>query len=184
MAILIDKTGNEAKTERNRFTRMCIGEAAISLMKKTDFEKIKISDIVKKAGVSRMTYYNYYASKEDVLNDYLDEIISEYMQKCMENPAMRKLHEYEYVLFTLKFFDRYAEFLMALSEAGFYSIILKALNKFMLQEFMEEYKGSVYELYYYAGALLNTFIKWEENGKDITAEELAKTIVSFEYDVP
>ena len=46
---------------------MCIGEAVFALMDKKAYSAIKISDIVKKAGVSRMTFYHYYESKEDLL---------------------------------------------------------------------------------------------------------------------
>ena len=46
-------------TKRNKFTRMCIGEATVNLMKEKTFDKIKILDIVRKAGVSRMTFYKY-----------------------------------------------------------------------------------------------------------------------------
>ena len=45
-------------TKRNRFTRQCIGESIITLMQSKVFEEITISDIVKKAGVSRMTFYH------------------------------------------------------------------------------------------------------------------------------
>ena len=34
-------------------------------------------------------------------------------------------------------------------------------------------KLSVYELYSYAGGLLNTFLKWEQEGKKDSAEEVA-----------
>ena len=49
-------------TKRNRFTRQCIGESIIALMGNKAFEDITISDIVKKAGVSRMTFYHYFLS--------------------------------------------------------------------------------------------------------------------------
>ena len=47
-------------TKRTRFTRQCIGEAIIALVYKKDFDSITISDIVKTAGVSRMTFYHYF----------------------------------------------------------------------------------------------------------------------------
>ena len=46
------------------------------------FEDITISDIVKKAGVSRMTFYHYFQSKTDALNSYLHEIIELYLEEC------------------------------------------------------------------------------------------------------
>ena len=48
------------KTEKNRETRRCIGEALLQLMKEKSLEEIRITDIVGMAHVSRMTYYKYY----------------------------------------------------------------------------------------------------------------------------
>lgn len=89
---------------------MIIGEAIIELMKKKKFEKLNISEIAKKAGVSRMTYYNYFETKEDVLNDYLGEIIIEYINECNQHPEIGLMLEYKHILFSLMFFDKYASF--------------------------------------------------------------------------
>ena len=67
------------KTQRNRFTRMCIGEAIVELMKRDSLDKITVSQIAKKAGISRMTYYHYYDSKVNAIEDYLREIIIQYL---------------------------------------------------------------------------------------------------------
>ena len=48
--------------KRTRFTPDVSGSCAV-LMDKKEYEKIKISDIVKTAGVSRMTFYHYYETK-------------------------------------------------------------------------------------------------------------------------
>ena len=65
--------------KRTRFTRMCIGEAVFALMDKKEYEKIKVSDIVKRAGVSRVTFYHYYETKEDALTDFFHEIVAGYI---------------------------------------------------------------------------------------------------------
>lgn len=49
----------------------------------------------------------------------------------------------------------------------------------MEETIVPRYNVSPYKIYYYAGALLNIFIKWEESGKNIDAETIAKTIASI-----
>ena len=66
---------------KTKFTRMCISEAILSLLETTDFAKLKISDIVRKAGVARASFYKYYDSPYAALTDYLGIIIGEYMQE-------------------------------------------------------------------------------------------------------
>lgn len=45
------------KNESNRLVKDCITTAFIELMKVRDYNTITITDITKKAGVSRMAYY-------------------------------------------------------------------------------------------------------------------------------
>lgn len=167
------------KTDRNRFTRMNIGEAVAALLKEKEFDKIQISEITKKAGVSRMTYYNYYETKEQALKDYLYELIKEFMEESDRHPEVGGMLTYGHIVFSLMFFDRYADFMLTLNKAGFYGMIINAMNEFMLEHISNIYNGSVYELYCYAGALLNIFIKWEENRKDMSAKEVGRIISGF-----
>ncbi|MDO5540762.1 MAG: TetR/AcrR family transcriptional regulator [Eubacteriales bacterium] len=164
------------KTHRNQFTRMCIGEALIALMQSSDFSVIRVSDIVRRAGVSRMTFYHYYSSKTDVLTDYLDEIISLYLKESRQQPDIGGFRDYRHILFSLKFFDRYRCFFLTLTHAGLHSLIINAINDFMLRHFSSDFDDSIYKLYVYAGALLNVFLKWEEDGRSKPAEETARII--------
>ena len=84
--------GEKKKTQRNRFTRMCMGDALVNIMQQKAYDKISVSDIVKKAGVSRMTYYNYYETKEELVKDYIEEITSLYLEEEKNNLKENK-HE-------------------------------------------------------------------------------------------
>lgn len=178
----MNKTTDSNKTKRNRFTRMCIGEALLTLMEQQDYDSIKISDIVAKAGISRMTYYNYYHSKTEILDDYLQEVVAKYLRSAAdaeEQNTIGGFQDYDHILHALNFFDQYANFFMTLIHSGLHSVIINAVNQFMEEQVLPKYSHSIYRLYYYAGALLNTFLKWEENEKKESAEEIAKIITSF-----
>lgn len=56
------------KTKNNLYS------ALILLMKQTNFENIKVSDICKYALVNRSTFYNHYQDKYDLLDDYLTDL--------------------------------------------------------------------------------------------------------------
>ena len=88
--------------KRTRFTRMCIGEAVFVLMDKKEYEKIKISDIVKTAGVSRMTFYHYYETKEDALSDYFHEIVAGYIREC-RTEKIGRFHNRSSIVHALKY---------------------------------------------------------------------------------
>ena len=51
--------------ESKQFTRECLRKAAFELLKKKPFQEITITEICRKAGVSRMAFYRNYPTRED-----------------------------------------------------------------------------------------------------------------------
>ena len=120
-------------TNRTRFTRMCIGEAVFSLMDKKSYEEIRVSDIVKRAGVSRMTFYHYYEQKEDALADYFHEIVNGYVRERSEILKKGgKFHDPGSIEHALKYFDQYAAFILKLVDAHLYHIIKEFIASNMI----------------------------------------------------
>lgn len=163
-------------TKRNRFTRQCIGESMIALMQNKAYEEITISDIVKKAGVSRMTFYHYFQSKTDALNNYLHEIIECYLEECSRSIGITSFFDVTHVKHAFLYFDQYAEFFLTLARANLHSLMINAINDYMLRFVDPIYPRSAYELYYYGGALLNVFLNWEKDGKSESVDEIVNVI--------
>lgn len=163
-------------TQRNQFVRMCIAKALFALMKKKPLEEITITELVKKACVSRMTFYKYYKSKLDVLEDYMYEIVNAYMEECKKRDDIGKLHEFKHICHCFEFFQQYSPFIQTLVNSNMYSVIINALNSFMDVYVLPQTIYSRYELYYYAGALCNTYIKWIESGSKESPEEIARMV--------
>lgn len=55
--------------ESNKLTKECLHTALIYLMSEKPFDKITISEIVRRSGVSRTAFYRNYSTKEDVLTE-------------------------------------------------------------------------------------------------------------------
>lgn len=163
-------------TKRNRFTRQCIGEAILALTHQKGFDAVTISDIVKKAGVSRMTFYHYFQDKTDALNNYLHEVINGYREECPRELTFAMLHQKERIRHALYYFDRYAFLFITLDEANLYYLMINAINGYMDLYASAQYSGSIYDLYYYAGALLNVFLQWEKGGKKEPVDEIVQVL--------
>lgn len=164
------------KTERNSLTRMSIGEAIVQLIQKKQLGEISVADICKRAGVSRMTYYHYYETKEDALKDYLVEMISLYLTN---DKSLDKFGSIEHIIYSFEFFAQYSDYIVGLNRVGCYNILIEGLNKFLEDHFMDVFETSIYDMYFYAGALLNTFVKWIENGKKEPVENVAAIIAKY-----
>ena len=67
----------------------CIYEALVILMETKPYKEITITDITRKAGVSRMAYYRNFQDKDDILIDHLREKLEEATQVFLQkkNPS-------------------------------------------------------------------------------------------------
>lgn len=63
------------KQEANEFVKECITTALLQMMEKQSFESISITELTKKAGVGRVSFYRNFESKEDVIRQYLGKLI-------------------------------------------------------------------------------------------------------------
>ena len=66
------------KQEANAFVKECITTALLQMMENTPFEDIAITDLVKKAGVGRVSFYRNFKSKKDILAKHLVILLEEW----------------------------------------------------------------------------------------------------------
>lgn len=66
------------KQEANAFVKECITTALLQMLENTPFEDIAITDLVKKAGVGRVSFYRNFESKKDVLAKHLVILLEEW----------------------------------------------------------------------------------------------------------
>ena len=85
--------------ESNRLAKECIVTALIELMKVTEYDRITITDITKKAGVSRMAYYRNYTSKDDILNKFIEEVGASIHSLVESHRPEEEIYDYCYLLF-------------------------------------------------------------------------------------
>ena len=163
-------------TVRNRHIRMCIAKALIQLMEKESLEHITITALVKVANVSRMTFYKYYTCKMEVLTDYVYEIMNVYMEETKERTDIGRFRELKHICHCFEFFKSYHLEIGILVKSNMYSVIINVLNDYMDTYILPICDYSRYELYYYAGALCNTYIKWIEADMKETPEEIATMV--------
>jgi len=167
------------KTEMNSRTvptRMAIGNAILDELEKKEFTQIKVMDVIRTAKVSRMSFYRYYENLYDALCDYLNIVVNGYMIEGGEINDPGVFMRLEHIEFSLNYFDRYARYFLILNRSGLYTILIDAVNEYMMKNILPQKKLHMFELYAYAGGLLNSFLKWEEDGKKESAHNVALMI--------
>lgn len=157
--------------------KIYLAEALILLMEHTELSEIRVKDLAKKAGVSRMTYYRYFSEKEEVLTFYMSYIFEKYMN-TVEKKENIVFQSYEHILESLEFFLQYKDFALCLHKAKMEYILLDTLNSYIRSQpaFDPENATSSFPLYFYAGALCNTYMQWILSDTKTPAKELAHII--------
>lgn len=83
-----ERRGRERKDERVRRTRARIDAAFVELLHRRAYGDIRVSEIVKKAGVGRPTFYAHYATKDDLLRSQFERIVAP-MIKALPTDAVQ-----------------------------------------------------------------------------------------------
>lgn len=161
----------------NKFIKECIVQSLVSLMKEKEFKDISITEITKKAGVSRMAYYRNYNFKEDILNDYMTTLIEDYKSKREEN----KDNPYLLILNAFEFFKNNKDFVLALEKSNLSNVIQNKINDYMVIFYPKAITNTEarYKLYILSGALYNTCKMWLINGLKEDSKLLAKAFVEI-----
>ena len=164
-------------------TRSWIFEALILLLNEKPYGKISVSDITKKAGIARQTFYRNYNSKDDIVSEHLMKTINLELHKDEgDKPGGR---QYKVVLsFNYKYMidnsDNIKKMLSIIdvetrirSEAKIFP--LKLLAQYKSRFSAMEYLIWRYKLFYQLIGCLQVFFDWFLNDMPVPQEE----IISF-----
>lgn len=162
----------------SQFTKECIMEALLQLMQTKDYDAITITDLTRRAGVSRMSYYRNYHSKDEILTDYMYRIITEYARDLNFSTIRSGFQTYEHILQSLKYLRKYKDYVLCLQKANRSEILLQGLDHYMLTvtNASEKAFSEKCGLYYYSGALYNIFLHWLREGMQEDIETIAQVI--------
>lgn len=113
------------RKEQAAETKKMLFSSALQLLREEGFDKITIRDIVRRAGVSIGTFYNYYTTKLDVYyetyiiaDEYFDTIVKSELEQIPD--TRKKLH---------RFFDYYARYNCEISDPALTRLLYNSDNK-------------------------------------------------------
>lgn len=163
------------------YTRHYIVTALFKLMNEYDFNEISVTDIVKKAGVGRATFYRYFKRKEDIIVHYFDRIQKEYSSVQHYYPRCKE----DYIMVVrniMNMFKEHKEPMKLIKKARLEYLYLDYLNKNFENLFSFDYPNlNKYTPYIYAGMLFNLSMQWLNNDCTEDANNLSEVIVNAIY---
>lgn len=70
-----------------------IAEEYLNLIKEYDFDKVTVSDIIKKCNISRQTFYSYFKDKYDIISYNFRNKVMENLEFYRETKDLKKYFE-------------------------------------------------------------------------------------------
>lgn len=169
----------DKRLEANIRVKKNIIDALFCLMKRKNLSEISITDIVEKAGVARQSYYRNFHSKESIIEEFFTSI----HQEIIATITVEQIHflDYDFVFNSLKILLKHKDYILTQYHSGFVKYNIEAINRYIEEAAGDMPANSVdrYLLYYFAGAMYNTSIKWLENGAVESCEDMAHAICKF-----
>ena len=146
--------------------------ALLQLMQKKPFAQISVTELCRKAGVSRMSFYRNFECKEDVLKKWCAGITDKFVAESGISYRENTLKDYFTTLFTHVL--QYREMAFVLRRNSLLWIVRDDIDRV----FFETYRGvyDEYKMHFITGGIFNACMLWVENGLRETPEELASRL--------
>lgn len=154
------KRGHMDNLELSSRSKDCIVKALLGLLEKEEFPFISVSEICKKAGVGRVTFYRHFKSKEEVVLFYLKREMESYVSSISFAP--RKTADYYRIIESiLSYLLKEKKAMKILLKSHLEYLYLDFLNANLAQTFLQDGRdANPFLPYTYAGSLFNVSLKW------------------------
>jgi AcrR family transcriptional regulator len=169
---------NYGKQENQRVKRQIIN-AFFELLAEKSRSEIRPSDIIKRSGVARTTYYRNFFNQTDIVECYLNALRESTI------PVADDTLSYENTLQgftdTLQTIRPEKDRFLLLYHGGFSQVLQAFLldSIFDVAGDMSLADPAIYRLYFVTGAMYNLLIAWFERDTRETPQELARIAASY-----
>ena len=155
------------KQEANAFVRECITTALIQMLETHSYEDISITELVKKAGVGRVSFYRNFDSKDDVLRKHLGTLLEEWRKQY------EGVKDYNLVQAIFEHYYKNRELCILLYKRGLSHISLESVKEACGAK-PEQPNVVAYTSAFIAFGLYGWIEEWFKRGMQETPEEMAQ----------
>lgn len=154
-------------------------EALLILMKSKKYSSITVKDIAEKAGVSRLTFYRNFETKEQILTKHIERGFLEYMNSL---DRLEKLDLKGALDLCFDFWGKRSNEITAFVEQDMAHILIQPFDNCMVE--MLNRIGIVSDFtrtqkQFLSGGMFLAMISWIRSGKRTPPEEITKEILQM-----
>lgn len=168
---------NKNNMLQNRIAKESIFTALMILMEQKNFNEISITEVAKKAGVSRMAFYRNYNLMEDIIINHIDEFFKKYSEQILNS---EKINNYESACIYFSYFRKHDRLIDNLNKSNLTHLILERsteflrllLNNIIFVESCSSEKDRYY-IEFLSGGFYKVLIEWAKGGMKESDEYMA-----------
>ncbi|MDD7738833.1 MAG: TetR/AcrR family transcriptional regulator [Fusicatenibacter sp.] len=166
----------------NARVKKSIEDAFFTLLKEKNFSEITVTDLVKKSGVARTSYYRNFDSKEDIIKEYIQRLREE-IDSAFENSVkiFGEKMNIQTLTIHISYYLKEMHNILLLYENGFGTLMLDETNHYIEEAYGDMSCSSIerYRLYFTSGAIFNTMIQWLKTGAKEAPGEIAQIMMGM-----
>ena len=159
----------------NNIVKESLTDALFYLMSKKDFNNIAITELSKKAGVSRLSFYRNFDSKEDIIKKWITNITDNFLKESDISYKNDSTKDYFIKLFT--HLEKYKTEAYLIYQANLFNLLKNEFDNKLINLHQKEYEN--YKSYFIAGGIFNVYYFWLINGSKESPEVLANKMVNL-----
>lgn len=160
-----------------------ISVALYHLLLKKSIDKIKISELCKDAGVSRMSFYRNFNNIDDIFVKFCDERFEEFYQNYVK---INNMSGHELLKNTFAFMKKYSRQIKVLKSAKKDAILISQFHSYIsyLRKTLDEQEASLIKnnpviIPFLAGGFYNVLMNWVDSDFSISSDEMASYIIEL-----
>lgn len=160
-------------------SKQLISMAIYQLMYTTPYNKITVKMICEKAGVSRMSFYRYYSTKEDVFINFADERFEDFYDTFMTKDITID----SFIRNVVSYFKKYSRQIKILEKADNTQILIIQFERYAAYIMRNARSLSVFQYHdnplavpYFAGAFYNVLVYWSKNNFKQSEEDMTRML--------
>ena len=174
---------NKNNVLQNQLAKESIFTALMILMEQKNFKDISITELTKKAGVSRMAFYRNYTQMEDVIMLYLKEYLENYSKQLLNN---KEFNTYQSARMYFACFRKQEKIITNLIRSNLSNLIFEssieffhAFSKNILCEKACSPEKRKYRAEFVVGGFYRVLIEWTKSGMTESDEDMADFVNEF-----
>lgn len=161
-----------------------ITEALLAIMEEKEFNKIAITEIIKKADLTRQTFYRNFNTKEEVLHEYVKKL---YKDCFDEIETMCEKNMFKILVTYFHYWHKNKEFLLLVKRSNvnhkvmdfYYPYMGKYFHQAIIKLNANSDLEKSYMKHFLLGGLVQIKTHWLENNFTETPEQLAELVLKL-----